>query len=361
MGRWALYNDVDPVACAVTRELISRGVICDGEVDERSIKDIQPEDLRGFAQIHLFCGAGLWSLASRMAGWADSRPLWTASCPCQGESIAGKKLGAADPRHLWPDVFRLADACRPPVLVGEQVARAAGTHWLDRVAADLESCDYAFRAVDIPACAVDAPHRRQRLYWCAVDNASGQRLRESREPLCSGRQPIGYADGASPYFDGVTMADADRGGHRGRQEDAQRRSIGRDAAERTDERMEHAESLGRREGRPEHELERGRNAVAIANGSRDLALAERSGCEGRHALGSRANPIDASDSRYRSYWSDAEWLQCADGKARRAKPDIRLLVDGMAGRADLWRLAGNSIVPQLAAEVIAALREELDA
>ena len=60
-----------------------------------------------------------------------------------------------------------------------------------------------------------------------------------------------------------------------------------------------------------------------------------------------------------SFWADAEWLQCADGKARRAKPGIRLLVDGMAGRTDLWRLAGNSIVPQIAAEVLKALLETL--
>jgi hypothetical protein len=61
----------------------------------------------------------------------------------------------------------------------------------------------------------------------------------------------------------------------------------------------------------------------------------------------------------RSFWSDAEWIACADGKARRAKPGLRMLVDGMAGRTDLWRLAGNSINPVLAAEVIKALKDTL--
>ena len=56
-----------------------------------------------------------------------------------------------------------------------------------------------------------------------------------------------------------------------------------------------------------------------------------------------------------SFWSDSIWLNCADGKARRTKPGLRLLVDGMAGRTDLWRLAGNSIVPQLAAQILGAL------
>lgn len=58
-----------------------------------------------------------------------------------------------------------------------------------------------------------------------------------------------------------------------------------------------------------------------------------------------------------SFWSDHEWIVCHDGKARRTKPGLRLLVDGMAGRIHLWRLAGNSINAVLAAEVLAALLE----
>jgi len=58
-----------------------------------------------------------------------------------------------------------------------------------------------------------------------------------------------------------------------------------------------------------------------------------------------------------SFWSDHEWIICHDAKARRTKPGIRLLVDGMAGRIHLWRLAGNSINAVLAAEVLAALLE----
>jgi DNA (cytosine-5)-methyltransferase 1 len=58
-----------------------------------------------------------------------------------------------------------------------------------------------------------------------------------------------------------------------------------------------------------------------------------------------------------SNWSDYEWINCHDGKARRTKPGIRMLVDGMAGRIHLWRLAGNSINPVEAAEVLKALME----
>jgi hypothetical protein len=56
--------------------------------------------------------------------------------------------------------------------MGEQVAGAAGYGWFDGVRADLAREDYAGRAVDIPACAVDAPHQRNRLYWEGADPAS---------------------------------------------------------------------------------------------------------------------------------------------------------------------------------------------
>jgi DNA (cytosine-5)-methyltransferase 1 len=258
------YNEIDPAAAAILRHLVAIGVITPGDVDTRSIKDVHPDDLRDYTQCHFFAGGGLWSVAARMAGWADDRPLWTGSCPCQPFSAAGKGGGADDPRHLWPDFHRLIRACRPPVVVGEQVAGSAGYGWLDGVRADLAGENYASRGVDIPACAVDAPHQRNRLYWVA---------------------------------------------------------------------MEHAARLGRREGRPEHELRGGRSAASGADASSHY------GC------------------RNGSNWAGADWITCHDGKARRAKPGLRLLVDGLPGRVDLWRVGGNAIVPVEAAEVLAALLE----
>lgn len=164
MSGRAYYNEIDPVAAAALRELAATGVICPGDVDERSIKEVQPADLAGYTQCHFFAGAGLWSIAARMAGWPDDRPLWTGSCPCQPFSQAGQRRGIADERHLWPDFHRLISACRPVVAVGEQVAGAAGYDWLDGVAADLERESYSCEAFDIAAASVDAPHIRQRLW-----------------------------------------------------------------------------------------------------------------------------------------------------------------------------------------------------
>lgn len=157
----AYYNENNPVAAAVLRELAAANIIAPGHVDDRSIKDVTADDLKGFTQCHFFAGAGLWSIAARMAGWPDRRPIWSASCPCQPYSAAGKRAGADDPRHLWPDLFRLVRDARvrgfgPPIIVGEQVSGSAGYGWFDGVRADLATKNYPSRARDIPACAVDA-------------------------------------------------------------------------------------------------------------------------------------------------------------------------------------------------------------
>ena len=165
--KWTYYNDNDEKVCAWVRELIKEGLVTDGEVDCRPIQSVQSEDLRGFARCHFFAGIAGWDYALRLAGWPDDRPVWTGSCPCQPFSIAGKKAGFNDERHLWPDWYRLIRDSRPPVIFGEQVSSKDGLVWWDLVKADLELSNYASFAVDIPACAFGGPHRRQRLFWVA--------------------------------------------------------------------------------------------------------------------------------------------------------------------------------------------------
>lgn len=180
MGARAYYNELDPYAAQWLRNLIAGGHIAPGDVDERSIVDVRPADLVGYAQCHFFAGIGGWSYAARLAGWPDDKPLWTGSCPCQPFSVAGKGLAQADERHLWPEFFDLIDSCRPPVVMGEQVARAIKLGWLDGVFCDLEGIDYACRAAVVSASAAHAPHRRDRIWFVAHAERHEQPRQEPR-------------------------------------------------------------------------------------------------------------------------------------------------------------------------------------
>lgn len=162
------YNDNDQFICSWLRELIKDGLIPEGEVDDRSITEIEAKDLRGFVQCHFFAGIAGWPRALDLAGWPSDSPVWSGSCPCQPLSCAGKRKGHADDRHLWPAWFRLIAECRPAVVFGEQVASKDGREWLCGVRADLESLEYAVGAADLCAAGIGAPHIRQRLFWVAV-------------------------------------------------------------------------------------------------------------------------------------------------------------------------------------------------
>lgn len=137
----AYYNEFDPYAAHWLRNLIAAGHIAPGDVDERSIEDVHPDDLKHYTQCHFFAGIGVWSLALRRAGWPDDRPVWTGSCPCQPFSSAGQGAGFDDPRHLWPSWAWLIGKLRPATIFGEQVARAPD--WVRLVRSDLVAMGYA--------------------------------------------------------------------------------------------------------------------------------------------------------------------------------------------------------------------------
>jgi len=174
----AYYNEIDPYAAQWLRNLIGAGHIAPGDVDERSIVDVRPDDLAGYTQCHFFAGIGGWSYAARLAGWPDHRPLWTGSCPCQPFSVASVAhrgpQGQGDSRHLWPAFFDIIRELKPPVVAGEQVADAIGWGWLDAAAGDLEGEGYAVASAVLPASGFGARHHRKRLIWLADAGSAGR-------------------------------------------------------------------------------------------------------------------------------------------------------------------------------------------
>lgn len=208
----AYYNEFDPFAAAWLRELIKAGLIADGEVDERSIKEVVGADLVGFDQCHFFAGLGGWSYALRRAGWPDTRPVWTGSCPCQPFSLAGKKEGFQDPRHLWPDFRRLIGDGKPPTVFGEQVASAAA--WLALVRSDLDAMGYAVGAIPIEAACADADHLRDRFWFVGDYQGDGRGEGRPEHEVRCGRPAVAS--------DGIPINLADALGQRGCSGDGQR-------------------------------------------------------------------------------------------------------------------------------------------
>jgi len=172
------YNENDKKTAAWLRELINQKLIPYGHVDDRSITEVKPSDLKPYTQCHFFAGIGGWSYALQLAGWSAARPVGTGSCPCQPFSSAGKGLAQADERHLWPVFFHLIRDCRnlgqpwAYTVFGEQVANAIGKGWLDGISADLESEGYSCGAAVLGAHSVGSPHIRQRLYFVANSNGA---------------------------------------------------------------------------------------------------------------------------------------------------------------------------------------------
>ena len=177
----AYYNEHDAYAAQWLRNLIKAGLIADGEVDERSITEVAPEDVRKFAQCHFFAGIGGWSLAFRLWGWPDERPGWSGSAPCPPWSRARiwhrESEGKKDARDLWPELFRLIDACRPAEFFGEQVAGKKVQPWIDRAKENLAGAGYRFHGEDRKARDYGSPQGRERFYFSAdLGGARGQGL-----------------------------------------------------------------------------------------------------------------------------------------------------------------------------------------
>jgi DNA (cytosine-5)-methyltransferase 1 len=307
----AYYNEIDPYAAQWLRNLITEKLIAPGDVDERSIAEVNANDLAGYTQCHFFAGIGGWSYALRLAGWPDARPVWTGSCPCQPFSAAGRRGGIGDDRHLWPQFYRLISECRPPVIFGEQVASKDGLAWLDIVSTDLEGASYAVGAADLCAAGVGAPHIRQRLYFVG---------HEQRTENLSAVGPCGVV--------------SDLG-------DPSSESSERDARA-----IPSAQSRVNGEGQRVN----GSEPVGPANASDSVLQLEHSAGIGRQ----QRRPESSRRRVERGRWQNVQFILCTDGKARPIEPGTFPLAHGVPGRVGLLRGYGNAIVPQVAAEFIKA-------
>jgi DNA (cytosine-5)-methyltransferase 1 len=326
-------------------------------------------------------------------------------------------------RHLWPVFYDLVRACRPGLILGEQVASAAvigpaskagkrreasdGWPWFSIVQSDLEDARYACGAVPFPAAGVGAPHNRMRLYWCArgladspsarFDGALGGAEREARNEA---RLRLSGAVGG---FDRMADSQSERrlgwpddgDGGRGQCASGPGSEIG--GVGRSDEWIatEHVllrqrssdstetsgacaslvladdddEGLERRRGMPERPAQFVAGARGVAGGVADTD-GGNGGAEGLQRSGEqRFEPKDSfvgvMDDGRRSgpingVWRDADWIFCTDGKWRPVEPGTQPLASGVPGRVGRLRAYGNAICVEQAKIFIESVFESLD-
>jgi len=391
------YNENHRFAAAWLRDLMKRKLIPEGDVDERSIEDVKPSDLRRYTQLHFFAGIAGWVEALRLAGMPDL-DCWTGSCPCGPYSSAGKKLGTLDERHLWPEWFRLIRQCRPRIIFGEQVEAAIKYGWLDLVSSNLETEGYAVGAVVLGAHSAGAPHTRQRIYWVA-DSDIGQR--QSYGPGVGGKRTHAQdrTGGHAEFVLGRGSASglavgnlADSGRERKRHESrgmgaVERQTEGsepeaRDKAEDAEHHgathvlgtadiggqigplrrepngaggMGHGDDVGQFQSEGRHEPQPSTGALASWEPSEAGRVGDPAGV-GREG-GSENKGRQQAEVPWtglESFWTRCEWLPCADGKARPVEPGTLPVADGISTRMELIRGYGNAIVPQVAQAFIEA-------
>jgi DNA (cytosine-5)-methyltransferase 1 len=359
----AYYNEFDPKAAAWLRQLINNGLIAVGDVDERSIIDVQASDLVGYTQHHFFAGIGGWSYALRLAVWADDRPVCTASLPCQPFSVSGSGKGKADERHLLPHFLELVRQCRFNVIFGEQVEAAIRHNWLDDLQTNMEAEGYAVGSVVLGAHSVNAPHQRQRLYWVANSNGYKRKSEQNKRPTGIFTQAI-QQEKQITGFSNLGAASSSMG---------------------------NPNSHGPQPRQPAAEAARYRDTVNATSSVGGMGYTEHDGRFTGEKPGSNEKAFFNSQTRKNSSgkfegdgspgviseWDNPDWLYCRDNKYRPIKPGLKPLVNGIpkgmvsssdssapidadnTQEARVMRLKGygNAIVPQVAAAFIGEFME----
>jgi len=235
--------------------------------------------------------------------------LLTGGFPCQPFSVAGKQRGKDDNRYLWPEMLRVIREARPAWIIGENVAGIVNLA-LDTVCADLEAEGYEVEPIIIPACAVDAPHRRDRVWIIA--NINGLRSQKhGAEQQAGGAGQLLETQQSKPS----AVADS--------------KSVGL----------------------------QGSRSIWEAEGQAGLCGGER----GNKELGDVANTISQRRCGWNPEGEYAEdvgqspghpWHNPGGVATWLPEPNVGRVAHGVPNRVAKLRGLGNAIVPQVAAEII---------
>ncbi len=265
--------------------------------------------------------------------------------PCQPFSQAGRQQAQDDPRHLWPEMFRLIRECRPTWVVGENVVGLIRLG-LDEVLTDLESEGYSTRTFNIPACSVGAPHLRQRLWIVAHSDSESEP--DGSFDGNAGQRQLGFEFVGNTQHNGLSPGEVSGGLLNQSEKQKGKNKIRKPAGTSgTSAHVADSKSFngkwsikqGNTRGQPEEKVRD--RSTTVADSDRDDRRRRRS------------TKSSGRKSRM-EHWSGGEcdrpeeWWE--------VEPDVGRLVNGLPNRVSQLRALGNSIVPQIAQEIGQAIR-----
>jgi len=258
----------------------------------------------------------------------------TGGYPCQPFSVAGRKKGEEDPRHLWPEYFRIIKELRPSWVIGENVSGHIKLG-LDTVLENLESEGYSARTFSISASSVGANHQRERVWIVANSNSSRDQGKESRSTRKENEKEISDREknSSSRFIDGTNKIFTEQGSaaelehvedtrqHEGGIEPSRHKeSIGRGSFEKTKRTTNTNQTSG--------PSERGENTTE------EMANTDSERRCGGEADRENAENVGQSSRRPWDGWWDLE-------------PNVGRVAHGIPKRVDRLKSLGNSLVPSI--------------
>jgi DNA-cytosine methyltransferase len=316
-------------------------------------------------------------LANDPEGLVPECDIITAGYPCQPFSVAGSQKGEADPRHIWPYIFRIIAQRRPTWVVCENVYGHVRLG-LDKVLTDLETEGYTSRTFIVPACGINAPHKRDRLWIVGYTKHNGSPTSEiggvsdkTGEHDSQGQNQTSEFKGTSRPRSSEDVAYTQSKRHRG----------GNPKGDRTQERiLQSEESEGREMGsEAEGRSESFREDVADTNDPRNRTQQHDIDAQWQASVAKRQEQSQPQSSRYSedvaysdnqrsqrrvSGWESAEWedQQRYTGRSSpvhgqsikdwwSVEPNFCRVAHGVPNRVDRIKGLGNAIVPQIAMQI----------
>lgn len=312
--------------------------------------------------------------------------LLTAGVPCQPVSHAGKRRGTEDDRWLWPEVIRIIAEAKPAWVICEnpyglksmgesgipfevvsrEIRRGTETDeyralltrqermQLDIICGQIEDIGYDITILDIPACAVNSPQIRRRLWIVANSHDAGLERSDTKRTISTARR-------TTKHVEYNILADCEIEHGSGQEQETS--ECGRDskngAVERTTGDVADSRHGSRRNIRS---LERGDHTPTERpnhTGETNRSIAENMADAESESIGSGlcpGRPAELWRRRSRNYlgaWDDVEWLRCGDDRWRRAKPGVCGLAYGVS--KGLLAGLGNAVVPQVPGQLMDAI------